>query len=179
MASVIIHLNGWPGVGKLAIARLLRDSLGARLLDNHTVFNVAFALTEFRSPEFYAAARTVRDAAFDCATSVPSPVPIIMTNALSKSDWGEENWNAVRALARRSSRRLLAVVLSCEEAEQAKRIASPERRYLGKLTDPKEWSLRGRELIVEGADYLLRLDTTFAPAEQSARQISDWARTVG
>jgi hypothetical protein len=179
MASMIIHLNGWPGVGKLTIARLLRDSLGARLLDNHTVFNVAFALTEFRSPEFYAAARTVRDAAFDCASFVPPHVPIIMTNAVSRNDWGEENWNAVKALARRGKRRLLAVVLSCEEAEQAKRIASPERRYLGKLNDPKGWSLRGRELIAEGADFLLRLDTTLVPAEQSARQICDWARTVG
>jgi hypothetical protein len=82
-------------------------------------------------------------------------------------------------LAQRSNRRLLAVVLSCEEAEQARRIASPERRYLGKLNDPNGWSLRGRELIAEGADFLLRLDTTLAPAEQSARQICDWARTVG
>lgn len=179
MASVIIHLNGWPGVGKLTIARLLRDRLGARLLDNHTVFNVAFALTRFRSPEFYRAARTVRDAAFDCTSLVSPDVPIIMKNALSESDWGRENWSAVKALAQRNNRKLLAVIVSCDETEQAKRIASAERGYLGKLVDPAQWNLRDRKLIEDDADALLRLDTTFVPAEQSARQICDWVEAAG
>ena len=45
---MIIVLNGYPGVGKLAIGRELTSLLGGRLLDIHSVYNVAFALTEFQ-----------------------------------------------------------------------------------------------------------------------------------
>lgn len=175
---MIIHLNGWPGVGKLTIGRLLRDRLGGRLLDNHTVFNVAFALTSFRSPEFYAAARMARDAAYECAAAVPNDVPLIMTNALSNGDWGHENWAAVRALAWRRGVRLLAVTLGCEPTEQARRMATAERAYLGKLTDPEAWALRGRELLEDGADFVLRLDTTTSPPEESAQRIAEWAKAT-
>jgi len=57
---VIVHINSYPGVGKLTIGRALADLIGGKLLDNHSVFNVAFALTEFRSPAFYDAVREVR-----------------------------------------------------------------------------------------------------------------------
>ena len=46
---MIIHINGFPGVGKLTIAKILAEKLGARLLDNHSIYNVALALTEFKS----------------------------------------------------------------------------------------------------------------------------------
>jgi broad-specificity NMP kinase len=38
---VIVHLNGWPGVGKLTVARLLAPRLQARLIDNHLLHDVA------------------------------------------------------------------------------------------------------------------------------------------
>ena len=47
---MMIHLNGYPGVGKLTVGRLLAQRLGGRLLDNHAMYDVAFALAEFRSP---------------------------------------------------------------------------------------------------------------------------------
>ena len=49
---MIIVLNGYPGVGKLTIGRELAGRLNGKLLDIHSVYNVAFALTEFKSPEF-------------------------------------------------------------------------------------------------------------------------------
>lgn len=172
--AMLLHLNGWPGVGKLTIARLLRDRFGARLLDNHTVFNAAFALAEFRSPEFYAAARSIRDAAYDAARNVPASVPIIMTNALSNSDWGRENWDAIKSLANGRKAKLFQVTLECEEREQARRMTTAERAYLGKLTDPGAWSLRGRDLLEQGADAILRLDNTDLSAADSADRIFDW-----
>jgi predicted kinase len=60
---MLIQLNGWPGVGKLTIARRLAERLSARVLDNHSIYNVAFALTKPRSPEFYETVRAVREVA--------------------------------------------------------------------------------------------------------------------
>jgi hypothetical protein len=62
---MIIHMNGYPGVGKLTIGRELCRILNGRLLDNHSVYNVAFALTEFRSDAFYETVRAVRAIAYD------------------------------------------------------------------------------------------------------------------
>lgn len=38
-----LHINGHPGVGKLTVVELLRERVGARLLDNHSVYNVALS----------------------------------------------------------------------------------------------------------------------------------------
>ena len=59
---MIVHLNGRPGVGKLTIGRELLSLVGGRLLDSHSIYNVAFRLTDFASPEFYDAVRAARGA---------------------------------------------------------------------------------------------------------------------
>jgi hypothetical protein len=85
-SSMLIHLNGWPGVGKLTVGRLLQASIGGHLLDNHSIYNVAFSLTEFRSPAFYATVRAVREVAFARVAQLPGQIPVIMTNGLNDSE---------------------------------------------------------------------------------------------
>ena len=41
-----MHLNGWAGVGKLTVNRAPARLLSARLVDNHTLQNLALALGE-------------------------------------------------------------------------------------------------------------------------------------
>lgn len=57
---MLIVLNGYRDVGKLTIGQALAPMIGARLLDIHSVYNVAFALTEFRSEAFYDIIRAVQ-----------------------------------------------------------------------------------------------------------------------
>ena len=96
---MIISLNGWPGVGKLTIGLELADLLGARLLDNHSMFNVAIALTDYPSPAYYAAVSTVRDIAFDYARALPPGTPLILTGVNATggpSGFAENHWRAIR-----------------------------------------------------------------------------------
>lgn len=81
LPPLLIHINSYPGVGKLTIGRKVASELGAKLLDNHSIYNVAFALTEFKSDEFYHAVRDVRSTAYRIAATLPPEVPIILTNA--------------------------------------------------------------------------------------------------
>ena len=76
---MIIELCGFPGVGKFTIGTALAARLNARLLDNHSLYNVAFALTEFRSELFDRTVRAVREVAWNAAAELSPDVPLILT----------------------------------------------------------------------------------------------------
>lgn len=175
---MIIHLNGWPGVGKLTIARHIADRLNGRLLDNHTIYNLAFSLADFRSPEFYALVSSVRDAAFQRVAEISPTVPVIMTNAFGRSEWAQENWRIIRELANRRGSPFFAVTITCSDEEHLRRIASEGRKPLGKLTDRRELPAVLGPLMEDGAEHLLRLDTTDITPQQSAAMICDWVQEV-
>jgi hypothetical protein len=174
---VIVHINSYPGVGKLTIGRALAGLIGARLLDNHSVFNVAFALTEFRSPAFYDTVRAVREIAYARILELPPAVPVVLTNWFSQgSEWGEENWNRAIALAEERGSALNVVLLACSPEENERRIVSAERAAKRKPQDVEmiEDNRRGRPLLDRGANRLLRIDVTNLTPDSAARQIAEW-----
>lgn len=176
---MIIHINGFPGVGKLTVGKLLAAELGGRLLDNHSIYNIALALTEFKSPAYYETLRAVRAIAYQRVLELPAGVPVVLTNAhMSDSDWGNECWDAVIDLARARGVPLLIVVMECSPEENARRIQGADREEKRKPRDPGMFwgNIEGRPLLDRGGDHLLRLDVTHLPAEEAARQIAGWVR---
>ena len=174
---MIVHINSYAGVGKLTIGRALADLIGGKLLDNHSIFNVAFALTEFRSPAFYDTVRAIREIAYRRVLDLPHEVPLVLTNWYSQgSVWGEENWDRAIALAKERNCSLNVVILSCEPEENARRIQSPGRAGKRKPQDVSfvDNNRNGRPLIDRGGDRLLRLDVTHLSASEAAQKIAAW-----
>ena len=174
---MIVHINSYPGVGKLTIGRALADLIGGKLLDNHSVFNVAFALTEFKSPAFYDTVRAVREIAYRRILDLPSEVPVVLTNWYSQgSAWGEENWDRAIALAKERKCALNVVTLACLPEENARRIQAPERSAKRKPQDEEmvNDNRSGRPLLDRGGDRLLSLDVTELSASEAARKIAAW-----
>ena len=93
---MIVNINGWPGVGKLSVAERLQQLISGRLLDNHAIYNVAFSLCDFRTPEFFETVRAVREIAFARAVKLPVGVSIILTSAYADTPFGRENWATIR-----------------------------------------------------------------------------------
>src|SRR5689334_14370990 len=121
----LVHINGAAGVGKLTIARIMAPQLGARLLDNHAIYNTAFALTEFRSPEFYEAVRASRAAAYRQILHMPEDETVILTDAyFDDSDWARESWQALEQLAEQRRWPLFTIALICDPPEHRRRIVS-------------------------------------------------------
>jgi hypothetical protein len=179
---MIVNINSWPGVGKLSIAEQLQQRIGGRLLDNHTIFNVAFSLCEFRTPEFFETVRAVREVAFKRASMLPSNIPLIMTSAYADTPFGRENWAAIRDLADARAVPLCNIVLDCLLEENIRRLRSAERIRLRKLTDPASLvsAREKRELLAKDGDFLLRLDVSRLTPEQSAsRIVEDFALRGG
>lgn len=178
---MIVHINSYPGVGKLTIAKIVAANLNAKLLDNHSIYNVAFALTEFKTKAFYETVRSVRAIAYERIRELPNDTPVILTNAhADDSAWGNECWDEAVALARACERPHLVVVLDCSREENAKRIQGPDREEKRKPRDPKMFRRQevDRNLIDRDADALLRFDVTSLSADASARRILDWIESL-
>jgi hypothetical protein len=176
---MIILINGWPGVGKLTVGRALAGQLAGRLLDNHTIYNVAFSLTEFKTPEFYDAVRGVRRVAFDAVAKLSTSLPVVITACYAaESSWGNESWDEIVTLARSTGRKFLVVALECGVKENVHRVQNLDRASLRKLLDPKELlKLRSaRELLTRDAEALFRIDNTTLAAEDCAGKIAAWVK---
>ncbi|MCP4381635.1 MAG: hypothetical protein GY798_09515 [Hyphomicrobiales bacterium] len=106
-------LNGYPGVCKLTIGSVLIPLIGGRLLDSHSVNNVAFALTEFKSAAFYDTVRAVRAVADARILALAQSVPVVLTDIRTEgNDWGDEDWARVVKLAE-ARPPLCVVVVRC------------------------------------------------------------------
>lgn len=176
MPGLLIHINGAPGVGKLTIARHLARRLRARVLDNHAIYNVAFALTDFRSPRFYEAVRAVRRTAYAQILAQDASETVILTDAyFEDSDWARESWDAIEALAAQRGSTFLTIALHCDAREHRKRIASADRDGKGKIRDQAYVdSVLSRRLIERRTGAHLKLDVTTLGAAEAAARIADW-----
>ena len=172
---MIIVLNGYPGVGKLTIGRELASLLKARLVDIHTLYNLAFALTEFRTPEFWETVRRVEAIADELIAALPLETPVIFTTVLTgETEWALEEW---RRFLERSDKRppLVMVHIACDLEENIKRIQSPERRGKGKLQGAEvvRRNHSSSELLTGGdLPHTLRLNVTTLKPEEAADRIA-------
>jgi predicted kinase len=178
--SLIIHLNGWPGSGKLTVAREVARKLDARLLDNHTIHDVPGRLCDRGTAEYWELYHQVREAAYRRVLAMPGDEILVMTNALTQeSEREREAWAAVKALAANRGVPLVAVTLDCSLEENVRRIASESRRPR-KLADPEpliEWRST-LTLLTDDSVRSLTLDNTHLGPEQAADAVVAFVRLL-
>ena len=178
---MLVVLNGYPGVGKLTIAQELVGLIEGRLLDIHTVYNVAFALTEFKSPEFMEAIEKIEAIAHDLVRKLPRSTPVVMTTVLAGSSaWGDAEWARIEALG--LDREPLCVVhIQCDLNENIRRIEAEGR---GAKRKPRDGGMARRNheerkpLLGANAANLLELDATQLTPQQAAKAIAGWLAGV-
>ena len=175
---MIIVLNGYPGVGKLTIGRELAALMDGRMLDIHSVYNVAFALTEFKSPEFIKTVEQIEAIAHNLILNLPAEQPVVLTTVLAGTDdWGDQEWRRIVELGQQRPP-LLVVHVTCDLEENQRRIASEERIMKLKLRDPAvavRNQMGAKPLLGLDEDRLLTLDTTSMTPAEAAQTISAWA----
>ena len=177
---MIIHLNGWPGVGKKTIGTILASRLGARFIDNHCLHDPALACAGFDDPARWPLYETVRDAAYAVLRDRPAGEIFVMTNALStKSDRELQSWRLVAELAMARVVPLVPIILTAERDELLRRVASPDRNPR-KLTDPATLSGYLEKLHIQHplVPETLVLDVTDLDPGAAANAIQNHLKSV-
>jgi len=170
---VIVHLNGWPGVGKLTVARLLAPRLQARLIDNHLLHDVAIRCAGIDDPARWPLYEAIRAAAYRVLAERPRAETFVMTNALCVGSPREcESWRQVVTLAETRAVPLVPVVLEADDVVLRSRVQRLERQGR-KLTDPNALveMIRCDRLLKPDVPERLDLDTTHLAAAAAAAAI--------
>ncbi|KAF2823792.1 hypothetical protein CC86DRAFT_297778 [Ophiobolus disseminans] len=183
----IVLLNDFPGVGKLTIARAIKDNLpenAVRLIDNRVLIDPAEAIAPGRGPAHKLIRAKVRRVAFGALTTELLSQPnlkAIMTDC--PADTTEDT--AVLAehirVAKDTNVPFYFVGVTCDQEEHGRRLDTPTRTVGGKtklrdesvlrelleqhvLVDPKKLS---EELLTVVEIVHVVLDTTGLTVEQS------------
>lgn len=191
--AAIIHLIGYPGVGKLTVARAIAatvpDDAADRILvvDNHLTGNAVLAVTP-RGPDGSVPPRAwelvadVREHVFTAlAELTPTTWTLVFTNVLREGDPVlERSGAAMSQLVRRRQATYVPVILRCDADEQRRRVVAPERAERGKWMDPDAvHAHRERWALAEpGGPNQLELDVTTMAPDEAAAIILDHVRAL-
>jgi thymidylate kinase len=168
--GLIMHINGWPGCGKLTIARLLAKQLGARLVDNHALINPAECLFARNDANYWPLRKAVRALAFEYAARLAPGTPLVFTDALADIASDRAVFDDCLELASKRGAKLIAVVLECEEEENLRRLTAGGRAEQLKLTDEKVLrDLRAKYRLLRPTDVTcIDLEVSALPAGEVA-----------
>lgn len=170
--ALVVHINGWPGVGKLTVGRALAERISARLIDNHTLLNPAEALFSRRDPLYASLRGEVRKSVLDHIKRADSAMSFVFTDALSDDAYDTAMFEEITAVAMHRNARLVAVVLDCDEPENVNRLTAPGRDYLHKLTDADTLRrLRSTYRLLRATGAPIVVDVTYLTAVETADAI--------
>jgi len=177
---MIVHINGWPGVGKQTVGRIVARKLGARFIHNHLLHDVAICCTGLNDPDRWTLYEDVRNAAYAALSRRPRGELFVMTNALCTHSSREQSaWRHVVELAKIRGVPLIPIVLEASIEEIERRLQSPDR--VGKkLIDPEllREFLRTDTIHRPAIPELLVINTTGLAAEQTADRIIVHLRNI-
>lgn len=151
---MIIHLNGFPGVGKLTIAQAMHDIAAEglkkmdaggnthtaserpalRILHNHLFLNLVSAGIARGHPGRDKVVLDVTRATLEALVEAKVEDDFVVTNALEASfETDHQRLGAVEAFAGALNRPFVPVVLTCRVDEHLARLTNPERATMNKL----------------------------------------------
>ncbi|KAI1862970.1 hypothetical protein JX265_009016 [Neoarthrinium moseri] len=179
-SAPLVWINGFPGVGKLTIAREVQRMLGyesVTFIDNHTLIDPVQLARDH--PEYQEQRHAIRQNAFNHYVLGLEPAllttdrrgcqvqlakTIIFTDFQTANELGSSVAREYQAAAAKAGRLFLPVYLECEREENVRRAVRPERTAdgKGKLVDRvvlEDFLSRCTLFEFEGVDGL-RIDVT-------------------
>ncbi len=170
-------IYGLPGVGKLAVAReLMRLLPGYRLFHIHQLTDMLESVFGFDGRGFIELRNLMWPMVIERA--VADGIPGLITTLVFEKSLPDELVPNVRDHVIESGGRVRFVHLTCEKAENDRRLTSPERTHFRKMTSVEEFNRiieSGHFTTPDDLGDTLTLDTTHLTVTQAAQRIvSHW-----
>ena len=188
IANCVILLIGFPGTGKLTIARTLAPLMGAKVVDNHWINNPIFGLIDPDgvSPlpdAVWSQTAKVREAVLETIAMLAKPGAnfVFTHDGIEGERYDEDVLRGIQSTAARRGARLIPVRLVCNEDELVRRIQSADRAPMLKCTDPADAIHKSRHHAVLDPRLpgTLTLDVTRLTPEQSVEAIIAHIKSLG
>ncbi len=170
-AAPVIHIGGWPGVGKMTIGRIVAETLGGRLIHNHLMLDATRAIYARDAQESVEMREEVREPILTHARRLPKDVPIVFTDALADEPAAVPLFQPKLDFAKDRNAPLRLFVLDASIEENQRRLQDPARFGGAKLTDSDVLkTIRGSNklFVPEGT---VVIDVTHMTAETAAAAI--------
>jgi hypothetical protein len=179
MKNAVVYLIGFPGSGKLTIARALAAARPCTVVDNHRVNHVVLDLLDpdVRSTQpagVWANVARVRSVVLDTVRDFAKAERsfVFMNHLLEGEEASLATYAEVAATARARGAKFLPVRLSITPRELARRVVSAERRESLKAIDPEAAeALASTAQVFVPPDPHLDLDVTWLSPERAAAPI--------
>ncbi|KAG5659852.1 hypothetical protein KAF25_002411 [Fusarium avenaceum] len=174
MPLPIVHINGFPGIGKLTIARKLVALLApynGKLVHNHLLIDPAGAILSRASADYQPLRRAIRTAIFDTlATSQDTFDSVfVFTDFQSDDDIGSAVMAEYRAMAARRGSAVIPIVVTCSKEENLRRLTSMERSQHEKLTNVELVArIRENSAIRQSPDDFFRMELDVTELDEDA-----------
>lgn len=184
---MIIHLLGFPGVGKYTVARALSARAEARghrivVVDNHQTSNAILSVIDADGVRELPAGvwdrvGEIREAVYQAIEDLSPPDwSFVFTNVVVKSDpEGVEVIERLRRLALARATGYFPVTLHCATEELLRRVPAAARAERMKWIDPAGVkAFVATEELLRPESEILDLDVTDLAPNDSASQIEDY-----
>ena len=181
MPGNIVHLIGFPGVGKLTIAReIVRQRPDMVVVDNHLINNPVFSVVHADGKtrlanEVWDQIFKIRAIVLDTMARLSPPhLSFVMTNFLMDEEEDKAECRKIEAIAEQRGGSYFPVILTCDVEENRRRIVSPERGPNLKPIDPSlpDRMHKGPPLLrCDGFPNRIEMDVTHVRPADAARRI--------
>lgn len=176
----LLHLNAFPGTGKLTVAREIAQWKNTQLIDNHMINNSVFALVRENAsdtlPEdVWGYTQRIRDVVLDAMVNIAKPeFNFVMTNCFYQEDTSDvQIYSQIKEAAQKSGRSYIPILLTCDLEEHERRITNEDREKNLKMRDASQLKSMRDEFSLCGKDHAnaLVLDITDLQPHETAQKI--------
>ncbi|HEY5338458.1 MAG TPA: hypothetical protein VIJ85_09660 [Rhizomicrobium sp.] len=183
----IVVLLGFPGTGKLTIARKLAAILDAIVIDNHWINNPIFGVIEPDGkkplPEsVWARTREIRVAVLETIATLSRPERtfLLTYSAIEGEAYDIASLELMQKAAADRGSAFIPIRLLCSDVELRRRVVMEDRRKSMKMTSPELLEkYRDKTVLDTRHPHQMTLDVSALSADESATQIAAHVRRVG
>ncbi|GJJ12645.1 hypothetical protein Clacol_006889 [Clathrus columnatus] len=174
-----IYFNGSPGVGKLTIAKQLRDLIpGSKVIHNHLVIELCLGAFERGSQEYEDLRKAVRN---EVLSAISTSEKGRETTYIFTGSHGADT-SVGPMIARQHSDHakaqnipFISVIMTCEEEEHLRRVTSADRKFKLNDIDSLKKTVSSGELFAFQCEYEINpLDVTNLSPLEGAKVIYDF-----